>query len=247
MIEFTLKSQSGVTDYYDATMGTVLSVWHTYRDTCTNGGECKVPSSSILNSANKYTGSHKIFLSENNQSITLEENTTIDFGGISKGYVTREIVNYLDSLDIHGYLLNNGESNISIGGPHPVRENGKFIIALTDPENIFSYYATVFLSDGEQLVTSGDYQKYYRVDGELYHHIIDPTTLMPQSNSRSVSIITSDPALADLYSTAIFNMTIEEGQTFVDSIDGLEAIWFGMDGTIHYSQNFEANHLNELQ
>ena len=101
----------------------------------------------------------------------------------------------------------------------------------------------MYLSDGDQLVTSGDYQQYFEVDGEIYHHIISGESLFPDRNSRSISIIYSDPALADLYSTAIFLMTIEEGIIFVDSISNLEAIWYGIDGTIYFSENFETEYL----
>ena len=69
---------------------------------------------------------------------------------------------------------------------------------------------------------------------------------MPERTSRSVSIITSDAALADLYSTAIFTMTIEDGITFVDSIDGLEGIWYANDDTVHFSENFEEMYLDEV-
>ena len=246
LIEYTMENQYDIEDYYDATLGTLLNVWHDYRDNCNNTSVCSLPSESLLEAANQFTGSYNVYLNENSPSITLQENTTIDLGGMSKGYVSKLIAEYLDTLDIQGYLVNNGESNISIGGTHPIRENGKFIIGITNPESIYNIYATTYLSDGEQLVTSGDYQKYFEVEGEIYHHIIDPTTLMPASKMRSVSIIATDAALADLYSTAIFNMTIEDGQIFVNSIAGLEAIWFGMDGTIYYSDNFEEDYLVEL-
>jgi len=41
-------------------------------------------------------------------------------------------------------------------------------------------------------------------------------------------------------------MSIEDGQAFVNSIDGMEAIWFGLDGTIYYSENFEEDYLVDL-
>jgi thiamine biosynthesis lipoprotein len=243
LIEFTFDHQDDVNYLFNAALGPVLQVWHDYRENCTENGVCVVPSENVLNNANQYTDHTKVVLDSENRTLTMEENMSLDFGGVSKGYVSKEITAYLDSLDIFGYLLNNGESNISIGGTHPIRENGKFIIAVTDPTFVLPYYATVYLTDGEQLVTSGDYQKYYTVEGTDYHHIIHPDTLMPENYSRSVSIITTDPALADLYSTAIFNMSIEDGQTFVDGIDGLEAIWYGTDGTIHFSENFESQYL----
>lgn len=246
LIKFTMDSQEDVVDFYNAALGPVLEVWHDFRDNCLDNSICALPSIEMLNAANGYTDPQNVVLDDENLTVTMDTGMSLDLGGVSKGYVSREIIAYLDTLDLPAYLLNNGESNISIGGTHPVRENGNFVIGITDPENPFDIYATAYVSDGEQLVTSGDYQKFFVVDGEKYHHIIDPSTLMPSSHSRSVSIITSDPALADLYSTAIFNMSIEDGQTFVDSIAGLEAIWFAMDGTVYFSENFEEYHLVDL-
>lgn len=246
LIKFTFDSQANVIDFYNAALGPVLQVWHDYRDNCNNNNVCELPPMEDLNTANENTNAANVVFDDENRTLTMNEGMSIDLGGVSKGYVSREIIAYLDTLDLPSYLLNNGESNISIGGTHPIRENGKFVIAITNPENPFDIYATAYVGDTEQLVTSGDYQKYFEVEGVRYHHIIDPSTLMPTEHSRSVSIITTDPALADLYSTAIFNMSIEDGQTFVDNIDGLEAIWFGIDGTIYFSENFEEYHLVEL-
>ena len=69
---------------------------------------------------------------------------------------------------------------------------------------------------------------------------------MPERFSRSVSIITDDPALADLYSTAIFTMSIEDGLLFVNGIDGLEAIWYTIDNKAVMSDNFEEMYLVDL-
>lgn len=243
LIKFTLDHQDEVNNLFNSALGPVLQIWHDYREDCELNDICAVPSLTILNEANQYTDASKVILDTENHTLTMEENMSLDLGGVSKGYVSKKIIEYLDTLDIHGFLLNNGESNISVGGEHPTRDNKKFVIAVSDPTFALQYYATIYLQDGEQLVTSGDYQKYFEVDGQKYHHIIHPTTLMPEYNSRSVSIITSDPALADLYSTAIFNMTIAEGKVFVNDIDGLEAIWYGNDGKISFSDNFESRHL----
>jgi thiamine biosynthesis lipoprotein len=246
LIDFTITHQSEVDNLFNLALGPVLQIWHNYREDCTLNEICAVPSMTELNNANQYTDYNDITLDEENLTITMSENMSIDLGGVSKGYISNIIVEYLDQLNFSAYLLNNGESNISIGGTHPVRENGKFLLAVSDPTYNTPYYATVYLADGDQLVTSGDYQQNYMVDGELYHHIINPITLNPERFSRSVSIITSEAGLADLYSTAIFTMSIEDGITFVDSIDGLEAIWYGLDDVIYFSENFEANHLAEL-
>ena len=193
-----------------------------------------------------YTNPDDIILDRENYTITMSENMSIDLGGVSKGYISELLIEYLDSLNLEGYLLNNGESNISIGGINPTKESQLYLLAITDPTMELPYYATIYLTDGDQLVTSGDYQQYYMVSGDIYHHIIHNDTLMPERHSRSVSLIYHDPALADIYSTAIFLMTLEDGLAFVNGIEGLEAIWYGVDGTISFSENFEELYLHNI-
>jgi len=246
LIDFTVTNQASVDNLFNTALGPVLQIWHDYRENCAVNQVCEVPPMQDLLDAKAFTDPDDIILDEENYTITMSAGMSLDLGGVSKGFISGKLIEYLDALDLNGYLLNNGESNISIGGVHPTRENEMFLLAITDPTYSLPYYATVYLSDGDQLVTSGDYQQYYVVGDDLYHHIIHNDTLIPERNSRSVSIITNDPALADLYSTAIFLMTIEEGTLFVDSIAGLEAIWYGMDGTVSFSENFEEEYLFNL-
>ena len=249
LIEFSLYHQVEVNDLFNIALGPVINVWHDYRENCNEFNICELPTLTELEAANVFTDKNDIIMNRDNLTITMSEGMSIDLGGVSKGYISRVIIEYLDGLELKGYLLNNGESNISIGGTHPTRviENyvGDYLIAVTDPTNVLPYYATVYLGDGEHLVTSGDYQQYFEVDGEVYHHIISGGSLFPDRNSRSVSVIYNDPAIADLYSTAIFLMTIEDGIIFVDSVPNLEAIWYGLDGTIYFSENFETEYLNK--
>ena len=88
------------------------------------------------------------------------------------------------------------------------------------------------------VVTSGNYQRYYTVDGKRYCHIINQDTLMPADYFSSVTIITSDSGMADAYSTAVFNMPLAEGMEFVEGLDGVEAMWILEDGSIQYSSGF---------
>lgn len=249
LLKFTFDHQDEVDNLFNAALGPVLQVWHNYRENCNLSNICAVPTFEELNVFKPLTNPADITLDEANFTITMKEGMSIDLGGISKGYITRELIEKIEEYNLYGYLINNGTSNISVGGLRPKRESGKFIIGVLDPRNEEwenNAYATVFLADGEHLVTSGDYQQYYEADGEFYHHIIHNETLFPERYSRSVSIVASDPALADLYSTAIFLMPIEDGKEFVNGIDGLEAIWFGLDSTIHMSDNFETDHLREI-
>ena len=89
------------------------------------------------------------------------------------------------------------------------------------------------------MVTSGDYQRYYVVDGKRYHHIIDPKTLYPSEHYRAVSVLCDDSGLADALSTALYILPIEKGEELLYSCDA-QAMWVLPDGSLRYSDGFEA-------
>ena len=101
--------------------------------------------------------------------------------------------------------------------------------------------AEILFLTNASVVTSGDYQRFYIVDGQRYHHLIDPDTLMPDTEFRSVSIITKDSGYADLLSTAAFLMPYDESRAFIESLDGVEALWCTTDGQLVTSSGWSSH------
>ncbi len=169
---------------------------------------------------------------------------SIDLGGFGKGYVANIITEYLDSLDIT-YILNLGNSNVIGNGQNPTNDTSDFIIALIEPSTDFrivnTYYQYIQLPANMALVTSGNYQRFFKdiENSDVYHHIIDPRTNYPGGDVMSVSVIYPDSAIADMLSTAVYLLDLEEAITFVNGMDDLEAVWYSFDGTITCSEGFD--------
>lgn len=193
----------------------------------------KLPSEDALKEAAKHCSIDTLIIDEEASTVYLEDpKQRLDVGAIAKGWATERICENAPS----GMLVSVG-GNVKATGPKP-EKNGPWIVGIQSPdEKTGEYLHTVYVNQ-ESVVTSGDYQRYYTVDGEKYHHIIDPDTLYPAVRWRAVSIICENSGLADALSTALFLLPQEEGQKLLDRFDAC-AMWISLDDEIIYSTGVE--------
>lgn len=173
------------------------------------------------------------------QNITLTSNTLtkskkdvqIDLGGIGKGAAISALISYLEESGARGGLVSFG-SNVAVFGSKP--DQKPFRIALKNPKAEDGYAGVLNLQAGEILSVSGDYERYYTIGNEKYHHIIDTQTGYPAASGLcSVAVICSDGALADALSTALFVMGEENARAFYESkIYDFEAIFIDQNGNV---------------
>ena len=108
-----------------------------------------------------------------------------------------------------------------------------WVVGVENPDG-GEYLRKISITDGA-VVTSGDYQRTYEVDGKQYHHIIDPATGMPSEYWRSVTVVCDDSGLADALSTALFLMPLEEGKSLVAQCNA-KALWVDGTGQIYTTE-----------
>ena len=89
-------------------------------------------------------------------------------------------------------------------------------------------------------MTSGVYERYFTLDGQRYHHIIDRDTLYPAAYFSSLTVVTRSSALADALSTALFCMPYEDGLKLAETIGGVELLWIFPDGEQRSTPGFAA-------
>lgn len=225
-------------------MGSVLSIWHDCREDAdqmiVNGkvelvGE--LPSMEKLQEAAKHTDLNDLIIDEANSTVYIADpQMKLDVGAIAKGYAVEMVAQMLEKRGITGYVINVGGNIRTVG----VKGNGeKWLTGIESPfENDDEPYFAYLGLAGETIVTSGSYQRYYLVDGEAYHHIIDKDTLMPAKGFVSVSVICKNSADGDGLSTALFCMSLEDGMALVESLEDVEAHWVLEDGTRVKSSGF---------
>lgn len=217
--------------YYDLTrgrtnvvMGSVLQLWHEARSAAiTHPETAALPDRAELEEAAQHTDIACLVIDEVASTVYLSDpDARLDVGAVAKGWTVQRIAAQIPS----GFLLNAG-GNVCATGPKT--EGEPWIIGIQDPRGNSGEYLHTLCVDAVSVVTSGDYQRGYSVDGEQYHHIIDPDTRMPSEYWRSVTVVSEDSGLADALSTAFFVMPLEEGMLLADSLD-VEVLWVDAAG-----------------
>lgn len=216
----------------NAAMGSILSLWHDARTHGINDPvNAALPDTNALLLAAEHMDFSCVVINEADSTVFITDPyVSLDVGAVAKGWAVQRVA---ENAPL-GLLISVG-GNVCATGPKD--ESGTpWVVGIQNPDSS-DYLHTIYLTKGS-VVTSGDYQRAYTVDGKSYHHIIDPDTLYPSAYWRSVTIVCEDSGLADALSTALFVLPQEEGQALLDQC-GAMALWVCMDGTILYSPGFE--------
>lgn len=163
----------------------------------------------------------------------------LDFGGYAKGYALDRAAEILRAAGISNALVNVGGNAMALGrhGARPWR------VALDAPRGN-GFLATLGLNDGEAVGTSGDYRRYYEIDGKRYSHIIDPRTGFPVAGVEAVTVLVSGGAGAGALSDAASKPVFIEGRDgwreAAARMGVSRALLVDSDGVVHVTPELRA-------
>ena len=213
-------------------MGSVLGIWHDHREAAEkNASEADntLPTQEQLEAAAQHRDINDLVIDEEAKTVYLSDpEMSLDVGSVGKGYAVEMVCRAAEARGLTSALVSVG-GNLRAIGTKP--DGSQWTGGVEDPWNASDLYTSdsmlgdaINMSD-MALVTSGDYQRYYVVDGKRYHHLIDPDTLFPSTYFNGVTVLCSDSGLADCLTTGLFCQPLEDGMKIVESLDGVEAMW----------------------
>lgn len=171
-----------------------------------------------------------ILFNDEDTSIMLKnQGQIIDLGGIAKGSISDKVYGILEQSKVK-------EAAISIGGNVIVYGNDSYKVGVQHPRREGELIATLRLKN-QIISTTGDYQRYFEVNGKRYHHIIDPKTGQPyDSDFYSITVIGGDGTFNDYLSTTLF-MTPK--QEVISLLDTYSIIAVCKDNTVYASPHLD--------
>ena len=208
---------------FDVSLNKLLTTWGF------DGDDPFLPADDKISSALLNSGWNNIELLEDN-SFKRRAGTELNFGAIAKGYAVDKAVNVLIKLGINSALVNAGGEIKTIGDD--------WVIGIQHPGNQNRIIEKV--NPGEMSVaTSGDYEKYFELDGKRYHHILNPKTGYPADSLISVTVLNKSCTIADALATAVFVLGKAKGLRLIENLPETEVMIIDKQMSKSYSSGFE--------
>jgi thiamine biosynthesis lipoprotein len=181
---------------FDITVGPLMKIWGFYK------GTGRLPHRAEVRGALDRVGYRNILLDAANGTVRFAQpGVELDPGGIGKGYAVDRMVEVLKQYGIRTALVSaSGSSIYGLGAP-PGEKGWR--VQIRDPKNESQSVAEVYLKD-ESMSTSGNYEKFFRAEGKIYSHIMDPRTGWPAQGALSVSAVTPRTLDSEAWTKPLF-------------------------------------------
>ena len=205
---------------FDITIAPLMELW----DIKNNPGI--VPSEADITDALSHVNYENILIEGNTVTLT-DKLAAIDLGGIAKGYMADQLKEYLLSEGVTSAIINLGGNVLTIGEKP---DGTSFNIGIQKPFDKQNATITSVQVKDSSVVTSGSYERYFKVDDVIYHHILNTETGYPCDNGLlGVTILSEKSIDGDALSTACFALGLQNGKHLIESFDGIDAIFVTND------------------
>ena len=180
-----------------------------------------LPSKSEILRRRKLVDYRTVELDETARAVRIAKEHLIGLGGIAKGYIVDRAADVLKRAGLESFLVQAGGDLYGCGRKP---DGSPWVSGIQDPrapQGVF--FATIELTD-HAFSTAGDYARSYVIGTRRYHHIIDPRTGYPATESRSVTVWADDATTADAVDDAVFILGPERGLKLAEATPGVGVV-----------------------
>ncbi len=227
--------------YFSIGIGAISDLYKDIFDNC-NGleiDESIYPSIEGL-SIDFITDQKSIVLDRENSSVIVPIGMSLDLGAVTKGYCFQKLREYYDERNLK-YTIDAGQSTIFTSFGNPYRNNDDYIVALKDPDSGLessNYYCLFTIPHNKAISTSGDYQKYFLLNGKRHSHILDSSTKESVlTDIRSITVVTDSLYIGDIMSTVLYMAGSNKAIEFAENHGNIDIIIYRNDSSIYISDN----------
>lgn len=219
---------------FDPTIGPLVDLWGIGTE------NAAVPSGEAIDARLALVDYRNVELDDETHSIFLKKpGMSLDLGGIGKGYAADAVAEYLRKFGVKSAILDLGGNLVALGEKP---DGSPWSIGIQDPAEQRGEHLGIIRVKDRTIVSSGVYERYFRQDGRLFHHILDPETGWPVDNELvAVAIVTGRSADADALSTTVFAMGLERGLETVERLEDTEAVFVTKDRKLYMTSGLRGS------
>jgi thiamine biosynthesis lipoprotein len=209
---------------FDITWAALWGLWDFKAETP------RVPADTEIDARVALVGGQRVVIDDDDGTVFLpERGMVIGLGGIAKGHALDRSAVALRKAGVERFLISAG-GQLMLGASRGERG---WRVGIRDPRGApDDAFASLELTE-TSVSSSGDYERFFVLDGVRYHHILDPRTGRPARGLRGVTVVARDATLADALSTALMVLGRERAVSLVESLDGVEAVLVDDDAAVH--------------
>ncbi|KRO18038.1 FAD:protein FMN transferase [Lacticaseibacillus saniviri] len=219
---------------FDLAIGPITALWHI------GFPDAKKPTQQEIDERLPLVNYKDVTLDATKQTVYLKrKNMALDLGGIAKGFITDEVVKTLKKSGVTTAIVDLG-GNLYVLGNSPKHKNAKWNVGIQDPKSSRGTALGTVPEVNKTIVTSGIYERYLKVNGKIYMHLMNPKTGYPfDNNLMGVSIITKKSVDGDALSTATFDKGLKDGMTYIEKKKDTEAVFITKDKKVYITSGLK--------
>jgi FAD:protein FMN transferase len=220
-IQLCVKYSQESEGAFDITVGPLMKAWGFFR------GEGRIPWFFEIWSVLRKVGYQHLIIDPKQRTIQFARpGMELDLGGVAKGYAVDRVVSLLEQNRIDRAFVSAGGSTVYGLGSPP--NSPGWEVKIRDPifPNDSKKNAGSVLLKNQSLSVSGNYEKFFRVRGKAYSHIMDPRTGRPVENMLSAAVVTEKGVDGDALDNVFYVQGVDRSRAYLKDHKGIEVFFF---------------------